>query len=127
MLDWTVFNMQTRRKPAWTDRILYMASRDVTVAQVAYRSHPEIAMSDHKPVSADFDISVRVDILPFVRVFTKGGYFVSCLQLALADQSQYEKAVSALHRELADLEDTEAERRPRIKIQPISVEFGTVA
>lgn len=55
-----ICNVWTRRKPAWTDRILYMAPPDVRLAQVAYRSHPEIAMSDHKPVSADFDISVRV-------------------------------------------------------------------
>ena len=37
-----------------------MAPPDVRVVQVAYRSHPEITMSDHQPVSADFDISVRV-------------------------------------------------------------------
>ena len=36
-----------------------MASPDVGVAQVAYRNHPEITMSDHQPVSADFHISVR--------------------------------------------------------------------
>ncbi|KAG6380241.1 Endonuclease/exonuclease/phosphatase [Boletus reticuloceps] len=48
-----------KRKPAWTDRILYMSPPDVKVAQVAYRSHPEITMSDHQPVSADFDVSVR--------------------------------------------------------------------
>lgn len=54
-----ILNVLTRRKPAWTDRVLYMAPPDVKVAQVAYRSHPEITMSDHLPVSADFDVSVR--------------------------------------------------------------------
>ncbi|KAH0831235.1 DNase I-like protein [Lanmaoa asiatica] len=90
-----------KRKPAWTDRILYMAPPDVRVAQLAYRSHPETVMSDHQPVSADFDIS-----------------------LALIDQSQYENVLSALHRELAGFESSE--RRPKIKIEPISIDFGTV-
>ncbi|KAF8128623.1 DNase I-like protein [Boletus edulis] len=90
-----------KRKPAWTDRILYMSPPDVKVAQVAYRSHPEITMSDHQPVSADFDVS-----------------------LALVDRSKYENVVSALHRGLAGFEDSE--RRPKIKIQPISIDFGVV-
>lgn len=59
ILSWMILNVLIRRKPAWTDRVLYMAPPDVKVAQVAYRSHPEITMSDHLPVSADFDISVR--------------------------------------------------------------------
>ena len=63
MLDRIVLNVWTRRKPAWTDRILYMAPPDMRVAQAAYRSHPEIGMSDHKPLSADFDISVRVHVV----------------------------------------------------------------
>jgi phosphatidylinositol-bisphosphatase len=90
-----------KRKPAWTDRILYMAPPDMRVAQVAYRSHPEITMSDHQPVSADFDIS-----------------------LALIDRLRYENVVSALHRELAGCEGSE--HRPKIKIQPISIDFGAV-
>ncbi|KAG9308328.1 DNase I-like protein [Chiua virens] len=91
----------TKRKPAWTDRILHMTGPDVTMAQVAYRSHPEITMSDHQPVSADFDISV-----------------------ALVDQSQYENSVLALRRELAGFEHSE--HRPKIKIQPLAIDFGTV-
>ncbi|KAF8558670.1 DNase I-like protein [Imleria badia] len=90
-----------KRKPAWTDRILYMAPPDVRVAQVAYRNHPEITMSDHQPVSADFDIS-----------------------LALIDRSQYESSVLALQRELVGFEGSE--RRPKIKIQPISIDFGVI-
>ncbi|KAI9567754.1 DNase I-like protein [Boletus coccyginus] len=82
-----------KRKPAWTDRVLYMAPPDVKVAQVAYRSHPEITMSDHLPVSADFDIS-------------------------------YENVVSTLHREVAGRESSE--HTPKIKIQPISIDFGGV-
>jgi len=55
------FNNSTlhRRKPAWTDRILYLPSPDIDLKQLAYRSHPEMTFSDHQPISADFDISVR--------------------------------------------------------------------
>ena len=80
-------------------------------------------MSDHQPVSADFDISVRVgQVGP--GCLLKETAFVSCLQLALIDRSRYESVVSALHRELAGFEDSE--RRPKIKIQPISIDFGAV-
>ena len=99
-----------------------MAPPDVKVAQVAYRNHPEITMSDHQPVSADFDISVRA------RGDTQGGFGclpeVWCLQLALIDRSQYETSVLALQRELAGFETSE--RRPKIKIQPVSIDFGVI-
>ncbi|EED78322.1 predicted protein [Postia placenta Mad-698-R] len=45
-----------RRKPAWTDRILHMESAMSTVGPLSYTSHPEITVSDHKPVSAVLDI-----------------------------------------------------------------------
>ncbi|CCL99367.1 uncharacterized protein FIBRA_01385 [Fibroporia radiculosa] len=44
----------TKRKPGWTDRILYLHSAMVELKQFKYSSHPEITMSDHRPVSADF-------------------------------------------------------------------------
>jgi hypothetical protein len=47
-----------RRKPAWTDRILYMTAPFVGVRQLSYTSHPQITMSDHRPVSADFAVDV---------------------------------------------------------------------
>ncbi|CAE6438630.1 unnamed protein product [Rhizoctonia solani] len=47
-----------KRRPAWTDRVLYLTSRgkETTVRLVkdSYKSHPTISLSDHKPVSADF-------------------------------------------------------------------------
>ncbi|CDO76134.1 hypothetical protein BN946_scf184332.g4 [Trametes cinnabarina] len=45
-----------KRKPAWTDRILHMTSSTVSVKQTSYASHPTITMSDHRPVSAGFDV-----------------------------------------------------------------------
>lgn len=48
-----------RRKPAWTDRILHMCTYAARVQQLSYSFHPEITMSDHRPVSADFAVHVR--------------------------------------------------------------------
>ncbi|CAE6487934.1 unnamed protein product [Rhizoctonia solani] len=47
-----------KRRPAWTDRILYLTSREkqktVRLVEDSYQSYPSISLSDHKPVSADF-------------------------------------------------------------------------
>ncbi|CCO35482.1 inositol polyphosphate-5-phosphatase, 75kDa [Rhizoctonia solani AG-1 IB] len=52
-----------KRRPAWTDRILYQTARgkDKTVQLVegSYQSYPAISLSDHKPVSADFIVQVE--------------------------------------------------------------------
>ncbi|KPV72858.1 uncharacterized protein RHOBADRAFT_66874 [Rhodotorula graminis WP1] len=50
---------EKQRVPSWTDRILYMGLRDDAVRAVErYTSHPEVVMSDHKPVSAMLSLSV---------------------------------------------------------------------
>eukprot|EP00656_Telonema_subtile_P006937 TRINITY_DN13228_c0_g1_i2.p1 TRINITY_DN13228_c0_g1~~TRINITY_DN13228_c0_g1_i2.p1 ORF type:complete len:636 (+),score=199.39 TRINITY_DN13228_c0_g1_i2:98-2005(+) len=41
-----------KRLPAWTDRVLWSSPGGHGPACLAYRSHPELVSSDHKPVSA---------------------------------------------------------------------------
>jgi phosphatidylinositol-bisphosphatase len=54
------------RPPAWTDRILH---RGEGIYQTAYRSHMDIRISDHKPVSGLFKSEISViDPAKFRRV-----------------------------------------------------------
>jgi endonuclease/exonuclease/phosphatase family metal-dependent hydrolase len=49
---------EKRRVPAWCDRVLWRARVEDRVRGVWYRRH-EIRVSDHRPVSAAFDVGVK--------------------------------------------------------------------
>ncbi|BGO96216.1 hypothetical protein JCM10020v2_007953 [Rhodotorula toruloides] len=49
---------EKQRVPSWTDRILYLSTRAAAVRVARYLSHPEVVLSDHKPVSATLQLSV---------------------------------------------------------------------
>ncbi|XP_049722154.1 phosphatidylinositol 4,5-bisphosphate 5-phosphatase A isoform X1 [Elephas maximus indicus] len=71
-----------KRKPAWTDRILWKVkapgggpspsgreSHRLQVTQHSYRSHMEYTVSDHKPVAAQFVVQFAFrDDMPLVRL-----------------------------------------------------------
>ncbi|XP_075390241.1 phosphatidylinositol 4,5-bisphosphate 5-phosphatase A isoform X5 [Tenrec ecaudatus] len=71
-----------KRKPAWTDRILWKVkapgggpspsgreSHRLQVSQHSYRSHMEYTVSDHKPVAAQFVLQFAFrDDVPLVRL-----------------------------------------------------------
>nr|XP_029710102.1 phosphatidylinositol 4,5-bisphosphate 5-phosphatase A-like isoform X4 [Aedes albopictus] len=56
-----------KRRPAWTDRILYAVKENtyrnvkLSVEQTSYKSHPSYSISDHKPVTSEFTIKVYED------------------------------------------------------------------
>ncbi|KAM0787054.1 hypothetical protein ACM66B_006318 [Microbotryomycetes sp. NB124-2] len=49
---------EKQRVPAWTDRVLWMSLND-SIEVMHYKSHPEIKLSDHKPVSALLKVPVH--------------------------------------------------------------------
>uniref|UniRef100_A0AAG5DM21 Inositol polyphosphate-related phosphatase domain-containing protein n=1 Tax=Anopheles atroparvus TaxID=41427 RepID=A0AAG5DM21_ANOAO len=57
-----------KRRPAWTDRILYGVNENnyrnvrLTVDQTSYKSHPSYSISDHKPVTSEFTLKCSLGV-----------------------------------------------------------------
>lgn len=58
-----------KRRPSWTDRILYKVNAidmyddiELNAVQHTYKSHPTYSISDHKPVTGEFDIMIRPNV-----------------------------------------------------------------
>ncbi|KAJ6625186.1 DNase I-like protein [Mycena sp. CBHHK59/15] len=95
-----------KRRPAWTDRVLYASNAFAHIDQLSYAGHPLITMSDHRPVSADFTVTVDV-----------------------FDQTAVEAAADKLHRQLNGLEDAHEDTNARVnlKIMNAVVDLGKVS
>ncbi|KAJ7742592.1 DNase I-like protein [Mycena metata] len=95
-----------KRRPAWTDRVLFASNAFAPIQQLSYAGHPQITQSDHRPVSAEFRVEVD-----------------------LFDQSAAEKAADRLYRQLNGLEDAHEDTNARVnlKIMTPSVDLGKVS
>ncbi|XP_044755725.1 inositol polyphosphate 5-phosphatase OCRL isoform X2 [Coccinella septempunctata] len=85
------------RPPAWTDRILY---RGRGIYQLEYRSHMDLRISDHKPVS---------------------GVFKS--EISVIDQAKFRKVHEELLKRLDKLEN---EFLPQVTVDQTEVKFGLI-
>ncbi|KZS88555.1 DNase I-like protein [Sistotremastrum niveocremeum HHB9708] len=100
-----------KRRPAWTDRILYLSSPMTHVIQTSYNSHPDVMMSDHKPISAEFSITThrinetkQASVLADILSKTKG------TQIPEARQA----------------EDDDRRSIPRLRLSPSTIEVGDI-
>ncbi|KAH8827150.1 DNase I-like protein [Flagelloscypha sp. PMI_526] len=50
----------TKRRPAWCDRVLHVSNTTTPIKPLTYREHWEVTQSDHLPVSATFEVGVDV-------------------------------------------------------------------
>uniref|UniRef100_A0A6M2DJ32 phosphoinositide 5-phosphatase n=1 Tax=Xenopsylla cheopis TaxID=163159 RepID=A0A6M2DJ32_XENCH len=86
---------EKNRAPAWCDRILW---RGNDIKQIAYRSHPQLKCSDHKPVSALFES-----------------------QMIVVDEVKYRKTHEDVMKQLDKLEN---EFLPQATVDRTEIDFG---
>ncbi|KAJ6493027.1 DNase I-like protein [Mycena sanguinolenta] len=95
-----------KRRPAWTDRVLFTSNAFAPLQQISYTGHPQITQSDHRPVSAEFNVDID-----------------------LYDLLAAETAADKLYRQLNGLEDAHEDTYARVnlKIMNVSVNLGKVS
>ncbi|GBP70949.1 Type II inositol 1,4,5-trisphosphate 5-phosphatase [Eumeta japonica] len=88
---------EKNRAPAWCDRIFWKGEN---ITQLAYRSHPSLNISDHKPVSATFHSEIKI-----------------------IDQEKYRKVYEDVIKKLDKIEN---ELIPQVMVDQTEIDFGTV-
>ena len=111
-----------RRKPAWTDRILHMHGETCQVHQLSYTWHPQIIMSDHRPVSADFTVNVSL-----AETYEKANRFWHTLQADVYDAEEFQDSVQTLFNQVNDLQRERARDRGELKINDTYLDFEKIS
>ncbi|KAL8287480.1 hypothetical protein RQP46_003338 [Phenoliferia psychrophenolica] len=92
---------EKQRTPSWTDRVLWLSVHDGAVKPLSYNSHPEITLSDHKPVSAVFNLQI-LTIIP-------------------------DERIKVQQEVMAELDKYESDQLPDVKILPgPAIQFDTI-
>ncbi|KAH9000715.1 DNase I-like protein [Lactarius hatsudake] len=94
----------TKRKPAWTDRILHMSSSFVPTGQRSYNAHPDITISDHRPVSAEFLVNTP------------------CV-----DSMALDLVANNLYKSIESFDSEDPSNIPLLKLDEFSLDFGKVS
>ncbi|KAJ7059109.1 DNase I-like protein, partial [Mycena amicta] len=94
-----------KRRPAWTDRVLWATNNFTRVQQRSYTGHPQYSISDHKPVSSEFTLKMDVYDLPTA-----------------------EKTADRLYRQLRGLEDAHEDHNAHINltVMDTNVDLGKI-
>ncbi|TFK75551.1 DNase I-like protein [Pluteus cervinus] len=91
-----------KRKPAWTDRVLYMHDPSIGFHQTSYTGHPRITFSDHRPVATEIDITINV-----------------------YDKGQLDSIARKLYRQVDVLEHPSLQ--PALRLNTDSLNLGTIS
>ncbi|KAK9762885.1 hypothetical protein K7432_010935 [Basidiobolus ranarum] len=91
---------EKKRVPSWCDRILWCSNKKENVKQLFYQSQSSMVSSDHKPVSAFFDVKVKTLLT-----------------------EKYDAVRGEISR---DLDKFENEVTAVISVSPLSIDFGKV-
>ncbi|ORX90705.1 DNase I-like protein [Basidiobolus meristosporus CBS 931.73] len=91
---------EKKRIPSWCDRILWCANKEENVKQLFYQSQNSMVSSDHKPVSALFNVSVKTLLT-----------------------GKYEEVRGEISRVLDKFEN---EVTAVVSVSPLSIDFGEV-